>query len=98
MKINNNYDIQNKYLESYRQKQEEEKKVKIEKQGKDVEVEISETTKKLVNELNKSKEGQFSERVEEIRKSVLEGTYKVSTDQIADKIMTAIEKQRESED
>jgi negative regulator of flagellin synthesis FlgM len=53
-------------------------------------VEISSQAKALVKRISESEDSSFSEKVEGIRKSIQEGTYKVDTDKIADKILEKI--------
>ncbi|MFH5834874.1 flagellar biosynthesis anti-sigma factor FlgM [Proteiniclasticum sp. C24MP] len=57
-------------------------------------VEISTQAKALVKKINESEDSHFSEKVESIRRSIQEGSYKVDTDQIADKILEKIEEQK----
>jgi len=55
-------------------------------------VEISSEAHALVKKINASEEANFSEKVENIRKSVQNGTYEVNPDKIADKILEKIER------
>jgi len=57
-------------------------------------VEISTQAKALVKKINESEDSHFSEKVESIRRSIQEGSYKVDTEKIADKILEKIDEQR----
>ena len=57
-------------------------------------VEISTQAKALVKKINESEDSHFSEKVENIRRSIQEGNYSVDVDQIADKILERINEQR----
>lgn len=59
-----------------------------------VNVEISKTAKELSMKMEQLEDENISERVEEIRKSILDGSYKVSPEDIADKILDTINKQK----
>ena len=96
MKINNRYDLQRQYLENYKNKDSLKAKDKKLQEDPSVKVEISGSTKKLIGEINKSRDSGFSEKVEGIRKAVLEGKYTVSTEAIADKILSEIELEKGS--
>lgn len=52
--------------------------------------EVSNSTRKLLNEIKKSEEKGFSDKVERIRKEILDGNYAVSSDEIADKMLEVI--------
>jgi len=54
-------------------------------------VEISAQAKALVKRISESEDSHFSEKVEAIRRSIQDGTYKVDADKIADKIMEKID-------
>lgn len=62
-----------------------------------VNVQISDTAKALVESISQAEETAFSERVEGIRQSIISGSYKVSPEEIADKILKTLEFQRGSE-
>lgn len=62
-----------------------------------VNVQISDTAKALVETISQAEETAFSERVEGIRRSIISGSYKVSPEEIADKILKTLEFQRGSE-
>ncbi len=57
-------------------------------------VEISTQAKALVKKISESEDTHFSEKVEQIRRSIQEGSYSVDTDKIADKILEKIDEQR----
>ena len=57
-------------------------------------VEISTQAKALVKKISESEDSHFSEKVESIRRSIQEGSYKVDTEKIADKILEKIDEQR----
>ena len=56
-----------------------------------MDVKISNSAKELVNRINQAEDTGYSEKVEKIRAAVLEGTYKVQPEKIADSILKAIE-------
>lgn len=62
-----------------------------------VNVQISDAAKALVESINQAEDTAFSEKVEKIRQSVISGSYKVSPEKIADKILETLEFQRGSE-
>ncbi len=100
MKINktNEYEIQSKYLENHKQKENlNPRDRKIKEDERDVEIHISKSSRTLINKINESKEVGFSQKVENIRKALLEGKYTVSSDEVADKILETIEGQKGSE-
>jgi negative regulator of flagellin synthesis FlgM len=70
---------------------------KDEKATKAVDIEISDSAKKLVSKINTASNIDYSEKVERIRKQILEGVYKVEPEKIAEKIISAMDKQKESE-
>ena len=57
-------------------------------------VEISTQAKDLVKKISESEESNFSEKVEKIRRSIQQGTYKVDSEKIAEKILEKIEFER----
>ena len=94
MKINK---VQNQFIENaYKAKEEKNKNIDIKKE-KSVNIEISSSAKELVKKMGQSEDVKFSEKVEKIRQSVLEGSYKVSSEEIADKILKAINSEKENE-
>lgn len=73
----------------------DDNKRKIDSNNKSsVNIEISKSAKDLVKTMEQLEDTNISERVEKIRKSFLDGTYKVSSDDIADKILDHIDKQK----
>lgn len=58
-----------------------------------VNIEISDTAKALVNRINQSNDIEISEKVEKIRQSIISGKYKVSSEEIANKLMELIDSQ-----
>lgn len=62
-----------------------------------VNIQISDSAKTLINKINQSEETNYSEKVEGIRRAILEGNYKVSSEDIADRIIKAMEEQKESD-
>jgi negative regulator of flagellin synthesis FlgM len=77
-------------------------KTSEEKKGKYVEgkttdkstVEISTQAQALVKRISESEDSHFSDKVEAIRRSIQEGTYKADADRIADKILEKIDSER----
>lgn len=90
-KVQNNPVINNTNRESERKADP-----KATKATKGVNVEISSSAKELVNRINQIEGTGYSEKVEKIRKSILEGTYKVEPGKIADKMLQAIEEEKGS--
>jgi negative regulator of flagellin synthesis FlgM len=93
MKIGQLYS--NNYTNGIYKTNDERKKGYVE--GKTVNkstVEISSQAKALVKRINESEDSNFSEKVEGIRRSIQEGTYKVDTDKIADKILEKIDAEK----
>lgn len=62
-----------------------------------VNVEISDTAKTLINKVSNSEDTAISERVEGIRQSIISGTYKISPEEIAGKIVKLIDSEKGSE-
>jgi negative regulator of flagellin synthesis FlgM len=96
MKINR---IQNHLLNTnlYKNKDKSNSKDKEIGSKDSVNIEISDSAKVLADKINQSGDTMYSEKVEQIRKAVLEGTYKVSAEDIADKIIQALEEQKDSD-
>lgn len=96
MKINR---IQNQLLNTnlYKNKDKSNSKDKEIGSKDSVNIEISDSAKVLADKINQSGDTMYSEKVEQIRKAVLEGTYKVSAEDIADKIIQALEEQKDSD-
>lgn len=98
MKINKPYKIQGKYLDKINKSSDErEKNLSNAQNDKNISIEISKSTKKLVNKINKVKDQQFDERIERIRQLVVEGKYPISSEKIAERILQTIEEQKGSE-
>jgi len=98
MKINKPYKIQGKYLDKINKSSDErEKNLSNAQNDKNISIEISKSTKKLVNKINRVKDQQFDERVERIRQLVVEGKYPISSEKIAERILQTIEEQKGSE-
>lgn len=95
MKINK-VNVNNLYPNTNKPKEDKPKNIDT-KVVKSANVEISSSAKRLANEIEGSKDANFSDRVEKIRQSILDGSYKVSSEAIADKILQVIEKQKGSE-
>ena len=67
------------------------KDIKVEKRDDIINIEISDTAKAIINRINQSKDSGISERVEVIRQAIISGNYKVSSEEIADKIINILE-------
>jgi anti-sigma28 factor (negative regulator of flagellin synthesis) len=104
MKIDGINNIYDKYLDKIKTQAEKEINPELNKDiRKDytneinktelVNIQISDAAKALMNTINKEGDKGFSERVEKIRQSVLSNTYRVSSEEIAEKIMEAIDMQ-----
>ena len=92
MKINKIY---TQFIDKNIYNTRDENKKKIDPDNKSyVNVEISKSAKELANRLEQLEDTNISERVEKIRKSILNGTYKVSSEDIANKILDNIDKQK----
>ena len=95
MKINK---LQNQLLNTnlYKtnEKKPNDKDIKI---NSSVNIEISNSAKELVQKINQSNDINFSEKVEKIRASILDGSYRVSSEDIADKILQAMNDQKGSD-
>ncbi|WFA07928.1 flagellar biosynthesis anti-sigma factor FlgM [Tissierella sp. Yu-01] len=95
MKINN---IQNKFVDISLYKSNEKKSSEKEINPKNsVNIQISDSAKALVEKINQSNDIKYSDKVEKIRKSILEGSYKVSSENIANKLLQAMEEQKGSD-
>lgn len=95
MKINK---VNNQYLDTnaYKAKEDKQKKIEITK-DKNVNIQISSSAKELIQKINQSDDANFSAKVEKIRQSIQTGTYKVSSEEIADKILQVMEEQKGSD-
>ena len=95
MKINN---VNNQMINTnIYNKTKDIKNTTTEKSNGSVNIEISNSAKELVQKINQSNDTKYSERVEKIRQSIMEGSYKVNTEDIADRIMKAMESQKGSD-
>ncbi len=88
MKIDKPYENYHNYIQKNINKTEKEE-IKTSKE-KNIDVQISDSTKRLLHSINESKNEGISERVEKIKKSILQGLYKVDEKTIAKKIMDNI--------
>jgi negative regulator of flagellin synthesis FlgM len=90
--------VQNKYIDisQYKTNTKKIKENEITEKNS-VNIQISDSAKALVEKLNQTNDVKFSDKVEQIRKAILEGSYKVSSEKIADKLMQAIEEQKGSD-
>jgi negative regulator of flagellin synthesis FlgM len=90
--------IQNQNIVNNIYKDNEKKAhTKDEKATRAVDIEISDSAKKLVSRINTAPNVDYSEKVERIRKQILDGVYKVEPEKIAEKIISAMDTQKESE-
>lgn len=96
MKINN---IQNQYLNTNLYKSNNKNKPSEKEIGSksSVNIEISNSAKELVHKIKQSNDAGISEKVEKIRQSILDGSYKVNSEEIADKIINAMKTQKDSD-
>lgn len=82
------------YIQNLNQNKNENqsKKDKDVKKPKDkaVNIEISKSARKLAKKIKPGEENEFSKKVEDIKKSILNDTYKVSSEDLADKIIENI--------
>ena len=88
--------IQNKFvtMNSYKSKENMKTEEITNTNNNVVKIQISDSAKTLVNKINQPNNIGFSERVEKIRQAILDGSYKVSTEEIADRIIKTIEEKR----
>lgn len=94
MKINRLNYINNQYLANKTtSNKDQSKNVKT---NHVVNVEISDTAKNLINKTSKSSDTGVSERVEAIRQSIISGNYKVSSEDIANKMIEVLDSQKDS--
>lgn len=92
MKINK---VQNHAVQNQPNKEKEKKpeyKESLSPSG--VKVEISSSAKELVHRIREVEGAEFSEKVEKIRSAYIGGTYRVNPEEIAEKILEAIEKEK----
>lgn len=90
--------IQNQLLGINQYKSKENRPKDLDVKNKDsVNIEISNSAKELSQKINESEDKNFSEKVERIKESILGGKYKVSCEDIAKKILQAINEQKGSD-
>lgn len=94
MRINNSKALYNNYTKI--QENEKSKTAEMKKIKEIIDVDISETGKVLLEEIAARDDIEYTEKVEKIRKSVMEGTYNVSSEDIAEKILEKLDKQKGS--
>ena len=96
MKIDRVNNIYEKYLDNNIKAKNDKGLQKTSKNDSIVNVQISDTAKALVKTISQVEDPAFSEKVEGIRQSILSGSYKVSPEDIADKILKTLEFQEGS--
>lgn len=89
MKINKSHENYNNYIKMSQKREISKKEIKTSK-DKNIDVQISESSKRLAQFVNLEKDEGISERVETIKKAIMQGTYKVDDKTIAKKIMDNI--------
>lgn len=95
MKINNQY---TSYFDSYHSPVGHDnvgKEISLTTKKETVEVDLSKTSKKLRFN-NQLEDTDNSNRISEIKQAIKEGTYKVSAEEIADKMSDTLKGQKES--
>jgi len=95
-RIQNQNIVNNIYKENERKIDSKDDKNEY-KNSNSVNIEISDSAKKLTSRINSAPNVDYSEKVEKIRKQILDGTYKVEPEKIADKIISMLNMQKESE-
>jgi len=92
VKINSNY---NKFIniQTYKSNDILNTENKINKNNS-VNIEISDSARALVDKINQSNDIKYTEKVEKIRKDILEGNYKVSPEVIAEKMLKTMEEEK----
>ena len=97
MKINNShyrFITSNNYKDKAIERREQGIDIKKEK---NINIEISSAAKSLAEKIQQSGDSQYTEKVEGIRKAILKGSYKVSPEEIAEKMLGIIYKQKDSD-
>lgn len=89
MKINKANENYNNYIKQAQNIEAPKVGAKTSKE-KNIDVQISESTKRLAQFVNLEKDNGISERVETIKKAIMQGSYKVDEKTIAKKIMDNI--------
>ena len=95
MKINKVH-TQYQNIKQYQLNENNKDKVEITKE-KSIDIEISSSAKELAQKINETKSIEYSEKVEKIRASILDGSYKVDSEKIAEKILEKINEQKGSD-
>lgn len=90
MKITDIRKVNSSYVDSIHSKNKQVKQNNIAEPRKKDSFEVSDTTRKLLNEIKKSEDKGFSDRVEKIRKDIVNGDYAVSSEEIASKMLDVI--------
>lgn len=95
MKING---IHNKFINIQAYKTNEKHNIdnKI-KEDNSLKIEISDSAKALVDKIKESDQVGYSQKVEKIRKAILEENYQVCPQDIADKLIQIIEEEKGSD-
>lgn len=93
MKINKNYEIYKNYINQSLKRNKKENK--LVKKNEEDNVEISESAKELSKRIKGLELENFSKEVENIKESILAGKYKLSSEEIADKILDHIDRQKD---
>lgn len=104
MKVNNgynNYKNYDKYVKASQNRESPKAEAKTSKENKietdkekNINVQISDTSKKLVQAVKLEKDEIMSKKVESIKKAILEGQYKVDDKELAKNIMDHIDIQK----
>lgn len=93
MKIDKGYENYNNYIKASQKRETPKEAVKTNKE-KNINVQISDATKRLAESVNLAKDEGISEKVETIKKAIISGNYKVDDKTIAKKIMDNIHIQK----
>ncbi len=98
MKIDKNLKVHGNYIDMsiYKNREDKRKAMDI-KVDIGADIHISKTAKELVRQIGKSEDTHFTEKVESIRRSILQGKYQISNEEIAGKILETIELQEGSD-
>lgn len=90
--------IRNHLLDINQHRPTENRKNNIDiKKDNSIKIEISNSAKELSQKISDAQDEKFSEKVEAIRLSILNNTYKTSSENIAEKILKIIEEQKGSD-
>ena len=93
MKIDKHYENYNNYAKTAQKREVPKETVKVNK-TENINVQISDATKRLAQSVNLAKDEGISERVETIKKAIISGNYKIDDKTIAKKIMDNIHIQK----